>query len=165
MNIEGLSEATIEKLIAKGFVSELADLFHLEKYEEEITKMDGFGKRSFANLITSINRARITTPAKFIFSLGILNIGLSTAKLICKEYKNDITKVLEAKAEDLTGIEGVGEVIANTFVSFFEKENNKKTALDVLEEIQFEPEKEQAAQVLDGKTFVITGSLTTNILM
>ena len=160
MNIEGLSEATIEKLIAKGFVSELADLFHLEKYEEEITKMDGFGKRSFANLITSINRARITTPAKFIFSLGILNIGLSTAKLICKEYKNDITKVLEAKAEDLTGIEGVGEVIANTFVSFFEKENNKKTALDVLEEIQFEPEKEQAAQVLDGKTFVITGSLT-----
>ncbi len=160
MNIEGLSEATIEKLIAKGFVSELADLFHLEKYEEEITKMDGFGKRSFANLITSINRARTTTPAKFIFSLGILNIGLSTAKLICKEYKNDITKVLEAKAEDLTGIEGVGEVIANTFVSFFEKENNKKTALDVLEEIQFEPEKEQAAQVLDGKTFVITGSLT-----
>ena len=160
MNIEGLSEATIEKLIAKGFVSELADLFHLEKYEEEITKMDGFGKRSFANLITSINRARTTTPAKFICSLGILNIGLSTAKLICKEYKNDITKVLEAKAEDLTGIEGVGEVIANTFVSFFEKENNKKTALDVLEEIQFEPEKEQAAQVLDGKTFVITGSLT-----
>lgn len=160
MNIEGLSEATIEKLIAKGFVSELADLFHLEKYEEEITKMEGFGKRSFANLITSINRARTTTPAKFIFSLGILNIGLSTAKLICKEYKNDITKVLEAKAEDLTGIEGVGEVIANTFVSFFEKENNKKMTLDVLEEIQFEPEKEQAAQVLDGKTFVITGSLT-----
>lgn len=160
MNIEGLSEATIEKLISKGFVCELADLFHVDNYKEEITKMEGFGERSFANLIESVNRARMTTPAKFIYSLGILNIGLSTAKLICKEYKNNINKILEANAEDLTGIDGVGGVIADTFVNFFAKESNKKIALDVLKEIQFEPEKEMAAQIFDGKTFVITGSLT-----
>lgn len=159
MNIDGLSEATIEKLIAKGLVCELADLFHVDKFREEITQMEGFGEKSFLNLVESIEHARTTIPAKFIYSLGIPNIGLSTAKLICKEFKNDISVILDAGVEDLTGIDGVGGVIAEAYVTFFSKESNRKAALDVLKEITFEPMEETAPQLLDGKTFVITGSL------
>lgn len=158
MNIEGLSEATIEKLIAQGFIKELADLFHVEKYKEEIIKMEGFGERSYANLVDSIERSKTTSAAKFIFSLGIPNIGLSNAKLICKEFKNDMNAVMNASIEDLTEINGVGGVIAEAFAAFFAKEENKIMVQDLLKEITFK-EEEIAVQKLDGKTFVITGTV------
>jgi DNA ligase (NAD+) len=159
MNIEGLSEATIEKLIAKGLIKELADLFHVEKYKDEITKMEGFGEKSFANLIASINEARKTSLPKFIYSLGIPNIGLSNAKLICKEYDYDIKRLMQANGDELTTIQGIGEVIADTFVTFFKKETNRAIVNDLLLEVEFEKEEKTDEQIFAGMNFVITGSV------
>lgn len=160
MNMDGLSEATIEKLIAEGMIKELADLFHVDQFKEVITKMEGFGEKSYANLIDSIERARHTTLAKFIYSLGIPNVGLSNAKLICKAYKNDFEAIRNAASMDLVEIPGIGDVIAETFVKFFKKEENKKIVDDLLKEITFEEEQATTVeQVLEGKTFVITGSV------
>lgn len=160
MNIEGLSEATIEKLIAKKMIRELADLFHVEKYKEEIVTMEGFGEKSYNNLVASIERARKTTLPKFIYSLGILNIGISTAKLICKHFKNDFDKIRNATMEELVEIDGIGGVTAQTFMDFFNKEENNKIVDDLLEEIEIEGnEAAEGSNRLDGLTFVITGSV------
>jgi len=162
MNVDGLSEATIEKFIAKGFIKELADLFHLKAYREEIVIMEGFGEKSYSNLIDSIEKARTTIPAKFLYSLGIQNIGLSNAKLICREFNNDFDKVRHADREQLLMIPGIGDVIADTFVVFFSEEKNNQWVDDVLKEIMFEEVIVTATpgqELVSGKTFVITGSL------
>ncbi len=162
MNVDGLSEATIEKFIAKGFIKELADLFHLAAYKEEIVTMEGFGEKSYGNLIDSIEKARTTIPAKFLYSLGIQNIGLSNAKLICREFNNDFDKVRHVQREQLLMIPGIGDVIADTFVMFFNDEKNNKWVDDLLKEIVFEEVQVAATtgqELVSGKTFVITGSL------
>ena len=160
MNIEGLSEATIEKLIAQGMIKELADLFHVEKYKDVITKMEGFGEKSYANLIASIDKARHTTLAKFIYSLGIPNVGLSNAKLICKAYKNDLEAIRNATADSLLEIQGIGGVIADTFINFFRKEENKKIVDDLLKEVSFEEEVvNESDLIFENMNFVITGSV------
>lgn len=160
MNIDGLSEATLEKFLARGFLHTYADLFHLDRYKDEITQMDGFGEKSFANLSDSIEKARHTTLARLIYSLGIPNIGIANAKMICREYKNDLKRLLNAPAEELAGIDGVGPVIAGTFVAFFAEEKNKKALEALLAEVT--PEQEtfsEEALPLSGKSFVVTGSL------
>lgn len=160
MNIDGLSEATLEKFLARGFLHTYADLFHLDRYKDEITQMDGFGEKSFANLSDSIEKARHTTLARLIYSLGIPNIGIANAKMICREYKNDLERLLNAPAEELAGIDGVGPVIAGTFAAFFAEEKNKKALEALLAEVK--PEQEtfsEEALPLSGKSFVVTGSL------
>lgn len=160
MNIEGLSEATIEKFLSKGIIHEVSGLFHLEDYKEIITEMEGFGEKSYQNLIASVNKARNTTAARFLYSLGIPGIGLSTAKLICREYQSDFALIQTAEAERLTEINGVGDVIATAFVDFMKKESNQKMIADLLKEVTLEvQEKETRVSALTGKTFVITGSL------
>ncbi len=160
MNMEGLSEATIEKLIAKGMIKELADLFHLKKYKEEIVTMEGFGEKSYQNLISSAEKARNTSPAKFLYSLGIQNIGLSNAKLICREFGNHFDEMREADKERLLTIPGVGEVIADSFIEFFQNKNNRIMVDDLMKEIKFEEQDIQGNNlILTGKTFVITGSV------
>lgn len=161
MNMEGLSEATVEKMIGNGFITELADLFHLEKYKEEIIEMEGFGEKSFANMLTSIDKARKVSLPKFIYSLGIANIGLSNAKLICKAYGNQMDALLQAKKEDLVAIDGIGEVIADSFLAFVGKKENKKMIADLVKEMEFEAEEQTGTQQnMENMTFVITGSLT-----
>ena len=160
MNIEGLSEATIEKLIGKGMVKELSDIFHVEKYKDEIIKMEGFGEKSFENLVSSIKKARYTTLSKFVYSLGMPGVGLSNARLICKEFSYNFNRLRNASSEDLDAIPGIGEVIADSVVAFFRQETNQKIIDDLLLEVEFE--EEQAAdirQIFEGMVFVITGSV------
>ncbi|BCJ94897.1 DNA ligase 2 [Anaerocolumna cellulosilytica] len=160
MNMEGLSEATIEKFIAKGFLHQLADLFHLQNNKEEIVEMEGFGKKSYDNLIASIEKSRVTTPAKFLYSLGIQNIGLSNAKLICKEFKNNFDEMRKTESDRLLTIPGIGGVIADSFVEFFRKESNLIMIDNLLKEITFESQEIKTENsTLTDKTFVITGSL------
>ncbi len=160
MNIDGLSEATIEKLIAKGMLSNLADLFRLAQYKEEIVQMEGFGEKSFEKLIAATEAARETTLPKFIYSLGVPNIGLSNAKMICNALDNDLEKVRNATVEELVGIDGVGDIIAQTFVEFFASESNNQMVDDLLQEIKFQQvEVSKEEQSLSGKVFVVTGSL------
>ncbi|MBP7279782.1 MAG: NAD-dependent DNA ligase LigA, partial [Sedimentibacter sp.] len=160
LNVEGLSEATIEKFIAKGLVKELADIFHIEKFKNIITKMEGFGEKSFNNLVNSVNKARKTTAARLLYSFGITNIGLSNAKLISKKFGNDWEKIQEAKYEELIEINGIGEVMAKNYVKFFSDEKKKVIVEDVLKEVEIEvSSKISSAQVFENYIFVITGSV------
>ena len=160
LNIEGLSEATLEKFVAKGFLKDYRDIFHLDKYRNEIIAMEGFGEKSYQNLIKSIDNARTVSLPKVIYALGIANIGLSNAKLICKNFQYDVEKMLSADVEALSSIDGVGEVIARAFTSYFSDSRYREIFLDLLKELTIEKEVTVTnEQVLQGKTFVITGSL------
>ena len=160
MNIDGLSEATLEKFIDNGFIREFADIYHIDRYEEQILTMDGFGMRSYENLLAAINNSRKTYLFKFIYSLGIENIGLSNSKMICREYDDDLTKIMNAEVDELVTIDGVGEVIAKTFSDYFKDANNIRKINELLKEIVFEKdEKNDSSDILKDKVFVITGSL------
>lgn len=160
MNIDGMSEATLEKFLAKGFIHEYQDMFHLDKYCDEIIQMEGFGEKSYQKLITSIEQARKVTLPKLIFSLGIANIGLANAKVICRYFKNDIDAMRHADVEELSQIDGIGEVIARAFVDYFAKEENSIRFDHLLTEVEIEREViDEAGQTLEGKVFVVTGSL------
>ena len=161
MNIDGLSEATLMKMIDQGFLNELYDLYDLEKYKEEIISMEGFGEKSYANLMRSIEASKNTTLPRFIYSLGILNVGLSTAKLLCSHFGGSFDKIREASAEEITEIDGIGAVIAGSIRDYFDNSHNEKVIAGLLgylhfEEMEVTPESEQ---LLNGKTFVITGSV------
>lgn len=160
LNIEGLSEASLEKFIAKGFIHEFADIFHLDTYKEEIIQMEGFGEKSYRNLMESIQKARKTTLAKVIYSLGIANIGLANAKMICREYKNDFTGMCQADIEELSGIDGVGEVIAKSFKEYLADGENLLRIHRLLNEVELLEEViPEGSQTLSGLVFVITGGL------
>lgn len=159
-NIDGMSEETMEKFIDRGFIKEYADIFKLDRYEDSIVSMPGFGRKSYDNIIQAVNNSRNIILPKFIYSLGILNIGLSNAKVICKSFDYDFDKLLNATIEELTTLDGVGDVIAASFVSYFKDADNMQAVTNLLNEISFSTE---GTQVMDssitGKTFVITGSV------
>lgn len=160
MNIDGLSEATLEKFLAKGFLHTYADLFHLDRHREQIVEMEGFGEKSYQNLTDSLERARHTTLPRLIYSLGIPNIGIANAKMICREYQNDLQKMLDAPVEDLSAIDGVGPVIAATFHDFWEEEKNRAALSALLAKVEIAQETfAEGEQPLSGKVFVVTGSL------
>ena len=160
LNIDGLSEATLEKFIQHGFLKNFCDLYHLEKFRDEIIALDGFGEKSYENLLTSVENSRNTTLPKFIYGLGIANVGLSNAKMIVQALGNDIEKIIHAGRQELEKIDGVGAVIADTFASYFENEKNKEEFYKMLQEMHIEKAPDnQNNQILTGKVFVITGSL------
>ena len=160
LNIDGLSEATLEKFIQHGFLKNFCDLYHLEKFRDEIIALDGFGEKSYENLLTSVENSRNTTLPKFIYGLGIANVGLSNAKMIVQALGNDIEKVIHAGRQELEKRDGVGAVIADTFASYFENEKNKEEFYKLLQEMHIEKAPDnQNNQILTGKVFVITGSL------
>ena len=160
MNIDGLSEATLEKLIDKGFIQEYADLFHLGRYRSEIVEMEGFGEKSCQNLLDSIDRARNTTLPRLIYGLGIENIGVANAKMFCRYFDYDLMQMREADVETLSAVEGVGEVIATTFVEYMRDPENMAKLERLLPELQIEaPKTEEGGQTLAGLSFVVTGSL------
>ncbi len=160
LNIDGLSEATLEKFIGKGFLHDFTDIFHLGKYRGEIEEMEGFGEKSCSNLLQSIEKARKTTLPKLIYALGIANIGLANAKMICREYKYDLDAMMDADVESLSRIDGIGEVIAGTFCDYFAAQKHRQLVRALMDELDIAMELvEEGTQTLAGKTFAITGSL------
>ena len=160
LNIDGLSEATLEKFIARGFIHDFADLFHLEQHREEICEMDGFGEKSYNNLIASVEKARETTLPRLIYGLGIANIGLANAKLICKEIGHDPGRVMDLTAEDLAAIDGIGDVIAGNYVAYFADAEHRELFEKLLREVKLPEEQEDVGeQTFAGMNFVITGSV------
>lgn len=160
LNIDGLSEATLEKFIQKGFLKRRGDIFRISRYKDEITAMEGFGEKSYNNLIEALEKAKDTDLVRVIYGLGIDNVGLSTARLIVNKLNNDPEAVLRATADELTDIDGIGEVIAEAFVEYFKNEDKKDEYLDILSEVNIkETENVQTTEELAGKTFVITGNV------
>lgn len=159
MNIEGLSEMTLEKLIAKGLIKEPADIFRVENFRDEFINMEGLGEKSFENLKKSVERAKNTTPERLLYSLGISGIGKANAKLIARHCHNKWEAIQGMTYDELVKIDGIGEVMADSFCSYFSKEKNKKNILDLLNEVNLDESEEIRYSTLDDITFVITGSL------
>ena len=159
MNIDGLSEATLEKFIAMGFIHNFGDIFEIGKYKDQIVEMEGFGQKSFDNLMVSLEKAKKTTLAKVIYSLGITGIGLANAKVICKYFDDDIEKIRYAEEEEISSIEGIGPVIAGSLADYFKSEENNQKLDHLLSHLHLVHEETSAEQVFAGKTFVITGSV------
>ena len=159
LNIEGLSEATLEKFISRGYIHTFADIFHLDQYKEEIQKMEGFGEKSYKKLTESIEKARTTTLPRVIYSLGIAGIGLANAKVICRELKYDVESLLKVSEEELNEIQGVGEVLAKAFVGYFADAKHVENFRRLLNELTIPEEAVTKQQIFEGVNFVITGSV------
>ena len=159
LNIEGLSEMTLEKLIDMGFIKEFTDLFRLDRYKEKIVNMEGFGDKSYSNLIESVAAASKTTLPRFLFGLGIPGIGVANAKVLAKAFDNDIEKIRKASAEELSEVEGIGDIMAGDITKFFADADNNRKIDAVLADLTLEVPVNTSAQNLSGLTFVITGSL------
>ena len=167
MNIAGLSEMTLEKFVGENMIHELSDVFKLKNHREKIVSLEGFGEKSYNNLIESIDKARETTAVRVLYSLGIANIGLATAKLVCRFFDNDIERIIKAKPEELTKIDGVGEVMAGVFADYFNKDENHRTLEHLLLEVHIENAEANAndegssegGNTISGLTFVVTGDV------
>lgn len=167
MNIAGLSEMTLEKFVGENMIHELSDVFKLSGHREKIVSLEGFGEKSYNNLIESIDKARETTAVRVLYSLGIANIGLATAKLICRFFDNDIERITKAKPDELTQIDGVGEVMAGVFADYFNKDENLRTLEHLLLEVHIENAEANAndegssegSNTISGLTFVVTGDV------
>ncbi len=159
MNIDGLSEATLEKFIARGFIHTFGDIFEISRYKDEIMEMEGFGQKSFDNLMESLENARKTTLAKVIYSLGIANIGLANAKVICRHFNNSLDAIRKADLEEVSAIDGIGPVIARNLVNYFHKEENNQKLDYLMQHLHIQQEEIKSQQIFAGMNFVITGSL------
>ena len=160
LNIEGLSEATLEKFISRGYIHTFSDIFHLDQYKDEIQGMEGFGEKSYKKLIENVEKARTTTLPRVVYSLGIAGIGLANAKVICRELKYDVEALLRVTEEELNEIQGVGEVLAKAFTGYFSDAKHVENFRKLLEELTIPEETLTKKQIFEGVNFVITGSVT-----
>lgn len=159
MNIEGLSELTIEKLVGRGLIREPADFFHIEKYHDEITEMEGFGEKSFDRLKASVEKARDTDPERLLYSLGIPGIGVANAKVIARACKEKWADIESLSTDRLKAIDGVGDIMASQYAAFFADPEKRRIVADILAEVRLDESYEEGGTFFDGMTFVITGSL------
>lgn len=159
MNIDGLSEATLEKFIARGFVHDFGDIFEISRYKDEIVEMEGFGQKSYDNLMESLERAKETTLPRVIYSLGIANIGLANAKVICRHFDNDLDRIRHASLEEVSDIDTIGPVIAGNLVAYFRDENNNRRLDHLMRFLHIQEDSPKQEQIFEGMNFVITGSL------
>jgi len=160
MNIDGLSEATLEKFIDRGFIREFVDLFHLKQYKDEIVQMEGFGEKSYQNLMEATQNARHTTLPRLVYALGIANIGVANAKMLCRHFDYDFERLRAADEEELSSIDGIGGIMAASFIAYMRQEDNKRVIDNLLPELELEvPQLDTGIQTLSGKVFVVTGNL------
>lgn len=159
MNIDGLSESGILKLMGKGFIHSWRDIFEISKHKDDIVTMEGFGEKSYNNLISSIDKARNTTPARLLYSLGIPGIGVVNAGAIAKACRNKWNEIINLHEKALLEIDGIGDILSKDYVKFFNDENNKNDVNKLVEELQIDESYEDTGKKLEGKVFVITGSL------
>lgn len=159
MNIDGISEQTLEKFIERGFIKDFTDLYHLDRFKEEIVDMEGFGQKSYDNIIASVNASRITTLAKVIYGLGIAGIGLANAKLICMHFNEEVDDIVNVTIEQLLEIGGIGDVLAKAFCDYFSDEDNNRKFYELLGELTLKQEERNMDSGIAGKNFVITGSV------
>lgn len=159
LNIEGLSEATLEKFIGQGFIHDFGDLFEISRHKEEILEMEGFGQKSYENLVENLDRARTTTLPRVLYGLGIPGIGLANAKLICRHFDQDMEQIMGASKEEISDIDGIGPVLAQNLTDFFARPESQKQWEHLKGQLKIEVAEERLDDQLEGKTFVITGSL------
>lgn len=159
MNIEGLSEATLEKFIDEAMIRDFADIFRMKEHRSRIVTMEGFGEKSFDNLIKAADKASHTTPDRVLYALGIPNIGVANARMIARACHNKWSDIQNLTEEQLVSIEGIGDIMAKAYVEYFAKPENVRQVADLLSVLDIDESFEETGSTLEGKTFVITGSL------
>lgn len=159
MNIDGISGSTLETLSEAGIITDLPSIFHLDQHQSEIINMSGFGQKSYINMVTAINNARNVKLANLIYSLAIPNIGLATAKLICKHFNYDLADTVAATYDDLINIEGIGDVIADSFVGYFNDEANLDQFIRLVKELNIIHEEISSDTSMSGVTICVTGDV------
>jgi DNA ligase (NAD+) len=160
LNIDGLSEATLEKFIGAGFIREFSDIFHLDRHREAIVEMEGFGQRSYDNLIQAVAASSHTTLVRLVYGLGVAGIGLANARMLCRHFKYDFAAMRTADSESLTEVDGIGQVLADAWCGYFGDPKNQGIVDRLLAELTIEPvEEEETSGEFAGMTFVITGSV------
>lgn len=160
LNIDGLSEATLEKFIAAGFIHSYADIFHLDRHKEAIVSMEGFGEKSYENLMAAVQKASHTNLVRVVYGIGVAGIGLANAKMLCRSFSYDFEKMRHATAEELTAVDGIGAVLADAWIAYFSSQKNNEAVDGLLAELTIENEAENTeAAIFAGMTFVITGSV------
>ena len=162
MNMEGISENTLEKLLATGILSDFTDLYKLSEHKDVIVALEGFGEKSYEKMIDSIEASRNTTLPRVLYALGIPGIGVANAKVICRHFEYNPENIINADADELSEVEGIGEILAKSIVDYFSLEKNKKLFCDILKELRLEEVKvDRSNDMVNGRSFVITGSLNT----
>ena len=162
MNMEGISENTLEKLLATGILSDFTDLYKLSEHKDVIVALEGFGEKSYEKMIDSIEASRNTTLPRVLYALGIPGIGVANAKVICRHFEYNPEYIINADADELSEVEGIGEILAKGIVDYFALEKNKKLFCDILKELRLEEVKvDRSNDMVNGRSFVITGSLNT----
>ncbi len=159
LNIDGISSQTLEKFIDRGFIKNYTDLYHLNNYEDEIVGMDGFGRKSYDNIIESVEKSRTVTLDHVIYALGIGGIGLANARLVSRHCNEDPETVADITIEELMSIDGIGDVLAQSFREYFDDVNNRRLYNELLAELKLQKEVRDTSSPVAGKTFVITGSV------
>ncbi|MBQ6553696.1 MAG: NAD-dependent DNA ligase LigA, partial [Firmicutes bacterium] len=161
MNIEGLSESTLEKFTALGLLADFTDIYALHEHRDVIVNTEGFGEKSFENLVAAVEKSKKAGMPNFIYALGIDNVGLGNAKLLCKKYNYDLDRIIAADAEELLSVDGFGDVIATSLEKYFRNEKNLELVAKMREILEFDipKTKENTSLLLDGKIFVITGDV------
>lgn len=159
LNIDGISSQTLEKFIDRGFIKNYTDLYHLNNYEDEIVGMDGFGRKSYDNIIESVEKSRTVTLDHVIYALGIGGIGLANARLVSRHCNEDPETVADITIEELMSIDGIGDVLAQSFREYFDDVNNRSLYNELLAELKLQKEVRDTSSPVAGKTFVITGSV------
>lgn len=159
LNIDGISSQTLEKFIDRGFIKNYTDLYHLNNYEDEIVGMDGFGRKSYDNIIESVEKSRTVTLDHVIYALGIGGIGLANARLVSRHCNEEPETVADITIEELMSIDGIGDVLAQSFREYFDDVNNRRLYNELLAELKLQKEVRDTSSPVAGKTFVITGSV------
>lgn len=159
LNIDGISSQTLEKFIDRGFIKNYTDLYHLNDYEDEIVGMDGFGRKSYDNIIESVEKSRTVTLDHVIYALGIGGIGLANARLVSRHCNEDPEAVADITIEELMSVDGIGDVLAQSFREYFDDVNNRRLYNELLAELKLQKEVRDTSSPVAGKTFVITGSV------
>ena len=159
MNIDGISAATLNKLSEEGIITDFVSIYHIYEFRDEITSMDGFGDVSFNNMVNSIDKSREVKPANLIYALGINNIGLATAKLICKNFGNDLATIVSAEYDELVNIEGIGDTIAESFVDYFADEDNLNQFIRLVRELKIVQDEVSTSTEMNGVTICVTGDV------
>ena len=155
-----MSESTLEKFIAHGFIRSYADLFRLNEHRDEIVAMEGFGEKSYDNIIAAAKKASNTTADRLLYALGIPGIGSAGAKLIAEHFDFDMDRIRNATQEELTAIDGIGDVMASAYINWWRDESHIREVDALLDEVHLEAAaKKEIKEAVAGKTFVITGGL------
>ncbi len=158
MNIVGMGEKIVEFFMDEGLVTERKDIYGLEA--GDMTGLEGFKEKSIQNLLEAIQESRKVALSKFIYSLGIRHVGEETAELLANEFKT-IANLRKATFEKLEAVEGVGGVVAQSIIDWFDNKENAREVDGLLEYLKIEKVSGTIKNTLSGKTFVLTGTLAT----